>query len=90
MLGGGRCNRATPLELGSNPLAYRYDDVVVSSGVKMGTMWLSRVLVLLLYNKRERNNCDNNGGADNGGRPTATGVPAPTTNATVRMTIPRT
>ncbi len=79
-----------PQDLGSNPLAYRYDNVVVSSGVKLGTTWLSRVLVLLLYNKRKHDEHDNNGGADNGGGPTATGVPAPTTNATARTTTVRT
>ena len=62
----------------------------MSSGVKMGTTWLSRVLVLLLHDKRERNKRNNDGGADNGGRPTATGIPAPTTNATARTTTART
>jgi hypothetical protein len=64
-LGGGRYNRAAPLGLGSNSLAYRYDNVFVRSGVKMGTTWLSRVLVLLLYDKRKRDKRDNNGCADN-------------------------
>ncbi len=74
-----------------NPLAYQYNDTIaMSSGMKMGTTWLSRVLVLLLYDKRKRNKHDNDGGGDNGGRPTATGVPAPMTNATVRMTSVRT
>ena len=76
--------------LGLNPLAHRYNDAVVSSSVKMGTKLLSRVLVLLLYNKRECNKCDNNSGADNGGGPTAMGVPASMMNATVRTTTPRT
>ena len=76
--------------LGSNPLAHQYNNVVVSSGMKMGTMLLSRVLVLLLYDKRKRNKCNDNGGGDNGGRPMATGIPAPTTNSTARTTTART
>ena len=72
-----------------NPLAHRYDNVV-SSGMKMGTTWLLRVLMLLLYNKREHHKCNDNGGADNGGKPMATGVPAPTMNATARTTTART
>ena len=70
--------------------SHRYDDVNVSSGEKMGTMWLSRVLVLLLYDKREHNERDNNGGVDNGSGPTATGVLASTTNVTARTTTVRT
>ena len=76
--------------LGSNPLAHQYNNVVVSTGLKMGNMWLSRVLVLLLYNKRKCDKRVNNGGADDGGGMTATGVPSPTTNATARMTTART
>ena len=76
--------------LGSNPLAHWYNDVVVSISMKMGTTLLLRVLVLLLYDKRECNERNDNGGADNGGEPMATGVPAPTTNVTVRTTTART
>ena len=89
-MGRGRCNRAAPLGLGSNPLAHQYDDVIVSSGVKMGTTWLLRVLVLLLYDKRERDERNNDGSLDNGGGPTAMGVPAPMTNVTARTTTART
>ena len=71
-------------------LAHRYNDVLLSSGVKMGTMLLSRVLVLLLYDERERDKRDNDGGAVNSGGPTATRVPAPMTNATATMTTART
>ncbi len=74
MLGGGCCNHAAPPGLGLNPLAHWYKDVVVSSGMKMGTMWLSRVLVLLLYDERERDKRDND----------------PTMNATARTTTTRT
>ena len=90
LLGGGHCDCAAPPGLGSNPFAYRYDDVVVSSGVKMGSTWLSRVLLLLLYNERERNKRDNDGSADNNGGLTATRVLVPMTNATTRTTTART
>ena len=56
----------------------------------MGTTWLSRVLVLLLYDEHEHNKPSDNGGVDNGDGPTATGVPRPTTNATRRTTTTRT
>ena len=58
----GAATTPPPPGLGSNPLAYRYDNVVVSSGVKMGTTWLPRVLLLLLYDKRKRDKRDNRGG----------------------------
>jgi len=56
------------------------DDVVVSSGVKMGTTWLARVLVSLLYDdddddddecesENENDECENDGG----GGPTTSG-----------------
>jgi hypothetical protein len=89
-LGGGRCDCAAPLGLGSNPLAYQYDDVVVSSSMKMGTTWLPRVLMLLLYDKPERNERDNDGRADNDGGPMEMGVSAPTMTVTARTTTART
>jgi hypothetical protein len=86
----GAATAPPPPGLGSNPLAYRYNDIVVSSGVKMGTTWLSRVLMLLLKDKSEHDKRDNDGGTYDGGGPTASGVLVPTTNAIARMTTVRT
>ena len=69
------------------------EDVVVSSGVKMGTTWLARVLVSLLYDddddddENENDECDNDGG---GGPTTSGGGSASSTTNTTARTNTRT